>query len=119
MFSTRPRRVQTPGPLSCARIGAPAPDRGYGPGMSDPQLHVEVDADLVEGAVVAEPQQETWLMKPSQPRWQAWRDHNRRRPPSRAEKRGRVAVAIAGTILGVLGCAGAASYAIQYQGLHR
>jgi hypothetical protein len=89
--------------------------------MSDPQLHVDVDvdADPVEAAVVAEPEHDTWLVKPSQPRWQVWRDHNRRRPPSRAEKRGRVAAAIAGTILAVLGFAGVGSYAIQYQGLHR
>jgi hypothetical protein len=89
--------------------------------MSDPQLHVDVDVDEdpVEAVVVAAPEQETWLVKTSQPRWQVWRDHNRRRPLSRAEKRGRVALAVAGTIVGVLGFVGAASYAIQYQGLHR
>lgn len=89
--------------------------------MSDPQLHVDVDvdADPVEAAVVVEPEQQTWLVQSSQPRWQVWRDHNRRRPPSRVEKRGRVAGAVAGTILAVLGFVGAASYAIQYEGLHR
>jgi hypothetical protein len=87
--------------------------------MSDPLLRVDVDADPVEAVVVAAPEQETWLVKPSQPRWQVWRDHNRRCPPSPAEKRGRVALAVAGTIVGVLGFVGAASYAIQYQGLHR
>jgi hypothetical protein len=89
--------------------------------MSDPLLHFDVDVDPVDLAAAAacEPEQEAWLVRLSQPRWQVWREHNRRRPPTRAEKRGRVAVAIAGTILGVLGCAGAASYAIQYQGLHR
>jgi len=89
--------------------------------MSDPQLPVDVDVDEdpVEAVAVAAAEQETWLMKPSQPRWQVWRDHNRRRPPSRAEKRSRVAMAVAGTIVGVLGFVGAASYAIQYQGLHR
>lgn len=90
--------------------------------MSDPLLHVAVDVDgdaAGPEGVVREPEHETWLVKPSQPRWQVWRDHNRRRPPTWAEKRGRAAAATAGTILGVLGCAGTASYAIQYLGLHR
>ena len=85
-----------------------------------PDVDVAVDAPVVDlDAVAAEPEQSTWLVQSSPPRWQVWRDHNRRRPPSRAEKRGRVAVAVAGTIIGVLGFVGAASYAIQYQGLHR
>ena len=82
--------------------------------MSDPLL--DVDADTRD-AVVAETESETWLVKPSDHRWQVWRDHNRRRPPSRAERRGRVAAATAGTIIGVLGVGGALTYAVQWQNL--
>lgn len=86
--------------------------------MSDPLLEVDADGHPVDlDAVVAEPAPETWLVKPSEPRWQVWRDHNRRRPPTRAEKRGRVAAATAGTIIGVLTVGGALSYAIQWQGI--
>jgi hypothetical protein len=86
--------------------------------MSDPLLEVDVDGHPMDvDAVVAEPAPETWLVKASEPRWQVWRDHNRRRPPSRAEKRGRVAAATAGTILGVLGVGGAITYAVQWQDL--
>jgi hypothetical protein len=90
--------------------------------MSDPQLHVAVDVDggtVGLDAVVPKPEQETWLVKPSQPRWEVWRDHNRRRPPSRAEKRGRVAAALTGTIFAVLSIGGLISYAIQWEGLLR
>ncbi|MGV8850004.1 MAG: hypothetical protein ACOH16_10710 [Propionibacteriaceae bacterium] len=84
--------------------------------MSDPLLEVDVDGHPVDvDAVVAEPAAETWLVKSSEPRWQVWCEHNRRRPPSRAEKRGRVAAATAGTNLGVLAVGGLASYAIQWQ----
>ena len=88
--------------------------------MSDPQLEMDVDGQPVDAdAVVAGPEPEAWLVKPSDPRWQVWRDHNRRRPPTRAEKRGRIAAATAGTIIGVLGVVGAATYAMQWQGLQQ
>jgi hypothetical protein len=89
--------------------------------MSDPLLPVDVvvDEDPVEAVVVAPPEEDTWLVKFSQPRWQVWRDHNRRRPPSRAEKRDRVAVAVAGTIFAVLSVGGLISYTIQWEGLLR
>jgi len=90
--------------------------------MSDPLLHVAVDVDgdtVGLDAVDPELEQETWLVKSSQPRWQVWRDHNRRRPPTRAEKRGRVAASVAGTIFAVLSVGGLISYAIQWQGLLR
>jgi hypothetical protein len=87
-----------------------------------PDLDVAVDA-VADGldAVLAEPgpEHEAWLVKPSEPRWQVWRDRNGRRPPSRAEKRGRVAAALAGTIFAVLAFGGLISYAIQWQGVHR
>jgi hypothetical protein len=83
--------------------------------MSDPQLQVDIDGDPVDAAEVAtEPEQVTWLVKSSDPRWQVWRDHNRRRPPTRAEKRGRLAAATAATIIGVLGVGGALSYNLQW-----
>ena len=86
--------------------------------MSDPLLQVDADGPPVDlDAVVEEPAPETWLVKPSEPRWHVWRDHNRRRPPSQAEKRGRVAAATAGTIIGVLGVGGVLAYAIQWQGV--
>jgi hypothetical protein len=50
--------------------------------MSDPLLEEDVDGHPVDlDAVVAEPEPETWLVKASEPRWQVWREHNRRRPP--------------------------------------
>jgi hypothetical protein len=86
--------------------------------MSDPTLRVDVDGHPVDlDAAVSEPGRETWLVRSSPPRWQVWRDHNRRRPLSRAEKRGRVAAATAGTVFGVMGVGGLISYAIEWQGL--
>jgi hypothetical protein len=88
--------------------------------MSDPQLPVDADAIDLDAVTVApeqQPEPETWLVKASDPRWQVWREHNRRRPPSRAEKRGRVAAATAGTIIGVLAVGGVLGYAVQWQDL--
>lgn len=79
--------------------------------MGDPVQPADTDA------VIENDERASWQILHSEPRWQIWREHNRRRPPTRAEKRGRIAAATAGIIVGGLGVVGAASYAVQWQGV--
>jgi hypothetical protein len=90
--------------------------------MGDPlrDADVAVDAEPADlDAAAPRPEREAWLLKSSPPRWQVWRERNGHRPPTRAEKRGRVAASLAAPIFAVLTFGGLISYGIQWQGLLR
>lgn len=80
--------------------------------MGDPVQPANIDA------VVENHEPEGWEVLRSEPRWDVWDDHHRRRPRTRQERRGRIAAATAGAIMGVLSVGGLVSYAVQWQSLH-
>ncbi len=79
--------------------------------MGDPVQPVDIDA------VVDKDVRASWQILQSQPRWDVWRDENRRRPRTRADLRGRIAVRAAAVIASVVAAGGLVSYAIQFQAL--
>lgn len=79
--------------------------------MGDPVQPVDIDA------VVENDERASWQILQSEPRWDVWRDENRRRPRTPADRRARTAARTAGAIAAVLGSLGLVGYGIGWQDL--